>query len=138
MMKLEMYNLLFFSSFIFITNVFTAWYKKYYIYSLFFIFLIITSLIYHSNNNIYTNILDKFSILAIVIYGSYTLCNKTNKDKYLQVFFIVISFLLCIFLFYYGYCTGSYCYDPDKYIGDKYHCLLHFICSIGHHFIIFL
>lgn len=132
------YNLLIYSSLIFITNAITACYKKYYIYSLFFVCLIITSFIFHSNNNIYTNILDKFAILAIVIYASYILYNKIYTDKHILVILILITFILSIFLFYYGYCTNSYCYDPDKCIGDKYHCLLHFISSIGHHFIIFL
>jgi len=136
--NIETYNLLFFSSFIFITNVLSTFYKKYYIYCIFFISLTITSLIFHYSSNIYTNILDKFSILAIVLYGSYILYNKTSADNYKQVFVVVMTFLLCIFLFIYGYSTNSYCYHPDKYIGDNYHCLLHCISSFGHHLITFL
>ena len=40
------------------------------------------------------------------------------------------------FLFFYGYCTNQYCYDPQY--GNHYHCLLHGISSLGHHGILLL
>jgi hypothetical protein len=132
------YNLLIFSSFIFITNTFTAFYRKYYIYGGFFIFLTITSIIYHYDINIYTNLLDKSAILAIFLYGSYILYKKTTASKFIQVSLIITGFILCVFFYYYGYYTNSYCNNPDKYIGKQYHCLLHFICSLLNHLIIFL
>jgi hypothetical protein len=58
------------SSFIFTTNIITAYlYKEYYIYSILFSALTATSLLYHSNNNIYTNIIDKCAICAVVLWG---------------------------------------------------------------------
>ena len=131
-------KLLIFSSFIFITNVLSTFYKKYYIYSFLFACLTITSLIFHYNTNIYTNILDKISILAIVSYGGYMLYHKTTFENQLNVLVIVISFLCCIFFFIYGYYVKDYCYNPNKYIGDNYHCMLHIISSVGHHLITFL
>uniref|UniRef100_A0A6C0BA44 Uncharacterized protein n=1 Tax=viral metagenome TaxID=1070528 RepID=A0A6C0BA44_9ZZZZ len=136
----EISILLLFSSFIFLTNVLTTFYKKYYIYCFLFFGLTITSIIFHYHTNIYTNLLDKLFILSVVFYGGYLLYNKSKTDNQNQIYIslIVITFLLCIFLFFYGYYSNTYCYHPDKYIGNKYHCMLHLISSIGHHFITFL
>lgn len=131
-------NLLFFSSFIFLTNVVANYVKTYYVYSALFVFLIVTSLIFHSNNNIYTNILDKIAIFCIFIYGSYVLYNNLNMDKLYQIILIILTFISCIFLFFYGFCCNQYCYNSDKVISDYYHCMLHFIGSFGHHLITFL
>jgi hypothetical protein len=130
--------ILIYSSLIFITNLVAALIKKYFTYSLLFFFLIITSVIFHSNNNIYTNVLDKIAVISIVLYGSYMLYNKMSKDKCLKITLIITSFLSVIFLFVYGYFTKKYCYNPDRCVGNQFHCLLHIISSIGHHFIIFL
>lgn len=67
----EVFSILIFSSFIFITNVLSTLYKNYYIYSFLFVCLTITSITFHYNTNIYTNILDKIFVLAIVLYGGY-------------------------------------------------------------------
>ena len=134
----DKYNLLFFSSFIFITNIITSFYKKYYFYTFFFICLTITSLIFHYNSNIYTNILDKLSIFAIISYGALILYKNMSLIKYKKIILIIFSFLLVLLFFTYGFFTKKYCYDKNKCISDKYHCLLHFISSFGHHLIIFL
>jgi hypothetical protein len=131
-------NILFFTSFFFITNSITAFYKGYYFYSFLFFLLTITSVIFHTNYNIYTNILDKFSILFIVLYGGYLLYNKISIDKYILVLISILSFLLTIFLYSYGYISKQYCFDQEKCIGDRYHGLLHLISCIGHHCVIFL
>ena len=131
-------NILFYSSMFFITNSLAAFYKGYYVYSFLFIILTITSLIVHSNNTIYTNIIDKFAVASIVLYGGYMLFTKINIEKFLEISLIVSAFLICIFLYMYGYFTESFCYHPEKEIGDIYHSFLHFIASLGHHFIIFL
>jgi hypothetical protein len=132
------FPVLMYSSVIFITNVISAFYKKYYIYCFLFFCLTITSLIYHYNNNIYTNILDKIFVFSIVFYGGYMLYNKTTIDNQIFVLLIIITFISCIFLYFYGYCVKDYCYHPDKLVGDKYHSILHILSSFGHHFIIFL
>jgi hypothetical protein len=125
-----------YSSLIFLTNVASTLYKNYYIYSFSFLGLTITSLIFHSNNTIYTNLIDKLFIGAVVAGGSVMLYHKTYNP--IHVVFIVITFLSCIFLFFYGYCVNNYCYHPDKHVGDTYHCILHIITSIGHHMITLL
>ena len=138
-MKTNIYfPLLMYSSLIFITNVVTAFYKKYYIYSFLFLCLTITSLIFHYNNNIYTNILDKIFVFAVVFYGGNMLYHKTTTDNQISVLLIVITFISCIFLFIYGYYVKDYCYHPDKHVANKYHSILHIISSLGHHLITFL
>ena len=131
-------SILFYSSFMFITNVLAALIQEYYIYSLLFANLTITSVMFHTNNTIYTNILDKISILAVVFYGGGVLYNKINAHNIGYVSIIVLSFLLCNILYFYGYYNKKYCYDPNKKIGDQFHCWLHIISSFGHHFITFL
>jgi hypothetical protein len=131
-------NVLVLSSFIFITNIITSILYKDYTYSVLFLFLIITSVIYHSNSNIYTNILDKISIFLIVAYGSYNLNKKFNINNIIFVVIIIITFLLTIFLYIYGYFTNQFCFNSQKCVGNKYHCLLHFITAFGHNLIIIM
>ena len=131
-------NILFLSSFVFITNICTAFYNRYYIYSLLFTMLTATSLIYHTNKNMYTKSIDQTCVFFVIAYGCYMVYNKTNADKHIILSLIIASFLLCIYLYIYGYCKQTYCFHSQKNIADQYHCLLHYIASFGHHFIIFM
>jgi hypothetical protein len=133
-------NILFYTSFIFISNILLALYYKYYVYAFLFTMLMITSFIIHSSYNIYTNIIDKISILCIVIYGVIMFYNKIQYSETNNIYILIIitTFLLCIHLYYYGYITNQYCFDSNKNIGDKYHSLLHLLASVGHHSIILL
>jgi hypothetical protein len=148
-------SILFYSSFIFITNALTAFFNQYYVYSLLFCILTTTSVIVHSNDNIYTNSIDKVAVSSIVFYGGYMLYYKINaytpspeiggcrlsplqNDKYIQYSIIVATFLFCLYLYVYGYFTRTYCFCDEKCRAHQFHCMLHVISSIGHHFIIFL
>jgi len=123
------------SSLLFITNVLSSlWYQQY-VYSFLFFMLTMTSILFHSHPNFYTNAIDKCAIGAVVMYGGYLLYSKT-KDNLFQVMLIISSFLIVVVLFFYGYCTNQYCYDPQY--GNHYHCLLHGISSLGHHGILLL
>jgi hypothetical protein len=73
-----MTQLLIASSFIFLTNSIATLYFEYYIYSVLFGSLTITSIIFHYNTNIYTNLMDKIFIIGIVFYGGHLLYKKTN------------------------------------------------------------
>ena len=130
----EFSELLLCSSVIFITNVLSTYYYGDYVYC----GLTGSSLMYHYNTNIYTNIIDKVCILGVVSYGGYVVYNKITPEKILHVSFAVFLFTVTIFLFFYGYCVNDYCYHPDKCIGDKYHCMLHIVSSIGHHLVLVL
>ena len=129
---------LFFTSMIFITNVITALYKNDFPYALLFAFLTVTSLIVHSYDNVYVNILDKIVIVFIAIYGAHLLWSKYNNIDFIIVACIVVTFLFCIWVYLYGYVRSQYCFHQEECIANKYHCLMHFIGSLGHHCIIFL
>jgi hypothetical protein len=131
-------SILFYSSFLFLTNILSALIHEYYIYAFLFTILTITSVLYHSTKYFYANILDKCAILAIVVYGGWLVYNKLNYDNIIKTIIVVLFFLLCIMLYFYGYYYKKYCYDPNRYIGDQYHCRLHILSSFGHHFIAFL
>jgi hypothetical protein len=128
----------FLSSLIFTTNIITAYLNEYYFYSFLFVILTITSLIVHSNDNIYTNVIDKFAVVQIVSYGAYTLYRKINMNNILNCSTIIAAFLWCVYFYLYGFLTKKYCFCNEKCIAQRYHCLMHIIASLGHHFIIFL
>jgi hypothetical protein len=135
------YNLCFYSSIIFISNILIAYCYKYYVYSLLFLLLLITSLIFHSNNNIYTLLIDKISIILVVLYGGYLFIDKINKSdevKYFYLLIIIFTFIITIYLYYFGYCYNKYCFCEDKEMANKYHSLIHIISSVGHNLIIIM
>lgn len=137
--------LLVYSSFIFTTNIITAFYMNYYLYAILFSILTITSVIHHSkffykNYYIYSKILDRFAVFCVIIYGGIILYNKIIIKGYSHIILnlsIVICFLLVGYLYTYGYYVNEYCFDKDYCIQNNYHALLHIISSIGHHLIIF-
>jgi len=137
-MNIKIKNILVLSSLVFITNIISAFLCKKYTYSFLFVILTITSLVYHSNNNIYTNIIDKIGILLIVVYGAITLYNKTHTNKFIFIITVIILFLLTNFLYIYGYFTKQLCFNNEICIGNNYHSLLHYLSSFGHHLIIFM
>lgn len=135
--------LLLYSSCIFTSNILTTFFNGCYFYCFLFCCLTVSSLIFHyeqkdSDHVSIANIVDKICISAIVSYGGYMLYQKYSLDNPILVGLIVIAFIWCIFLFFYGYYVNDYCYHPDKCVGNKYHCMLHLISSIGHHLIVFL
>jgi hypothetical protein len=131
-------SILLLSSLFFITNMITAFFNQYYLYSFLFFILTITSFLVHYNNNIYTNIIDKIAILSIILYGSYVLYNKININKWINYSIIIITFMVCIYLYIYGFIVNDYCFNNEKNIAENYHFIMHIISSIGHHLIIFL
>jgi len=114
------------------------------VYAFLFGCLFLTSLIVHTNYNIYTNILDKMAIIAVVVYGGYVFFQKcllnefANLQQYILVLLIVMSFLATIFLYVYGFYYNKYCFTDDKNVANAYHSLLHLISSFGHHMIVLL
>ena len=126
--------MLVYTSLLFITNSMTTFYKKQWIYCFLFVCLTVSSVMFHAEPNMYTNVLDKLSIFFVVVYGAYRV--YMSKPNHMQWTVILGTFLSTLILFYYGYCTSTLCYSPTH--GDLYHGILHLISSIGHHFITFL
>jgi hypothetical protein len=136
------YNSCFFSSFFFLTNAIVAYIYEYYFYAMSFLSLTITSIIVHTNYNIYTNIIDKIAIFSIFSYGLFLFVVKvyTNDTFYEHIMSVIIflTFAATVYLYIYGYYTKSYCFCEDVNVGNLYHSLQHFISSIGHHLLTIL
>jgi len=146
----------FYSSFVFLLISIIAIFTRTYIYSLLFFILFTTSIIVHSQYaNTYFNILDKISILAIVLYGGFTFINKINTintirtirtidngiinvEKYYHILIIISTFLTTIYLYYFGFIYNKYCFCQEPQIANLYHSLLHVISFLGHLMIILL
>jgi hypothetical protein len=129
-----------YSSLIFLTNIFLALYYDHYFYAFLFLCLTITSIVHHSYNTVYTSIIDKMSVYAVIFYGGYIFYTKyiINTKDIIKPIFIVSTFLSVVFLYGYGYLTDNYSFHPNQDVSQMYHSLLHIISSIGHHFIISL
>lgn len=133
---------LFYSSFIFLTNVLIAYFYEEFSYSVLFFTLFITSLIVHSNDNMYTNLIDKAVIFCIVIYGAYIFFNKCKhiNSIYHIIFAIIIvtTFLLTIYLYCYGYFCNKYCFCEDEENAKLSHSFMHLVGSFGHNCIVLM
>ena len=132
-----------YSSLIFLTNIFLALYYDHYFYAFLFLCLTVTSIVHHSYNTVYTGIIDKISVYAVIFYGGYIFYTKYIKDtkdiiNIIKPLMIVGTFLSVVFLYGYGYLTDNYSFHPNHSVSQMYHSLLHIISSIGHHFIISL
>lgn len=129
--------LLFYSSFVFLGNAATTFYKKYYLYAALFLGLTLTSLVNHWAPTPTKTRVDQLFVAAVILCGGWVFYNKLPANRYLATA-VVAAFLLTGYLYTYGFCAQKYCFHPDKCTGDRYHCLLHLIASFGHHLITFL
>ena len=110
-------SILRYSSLFFMTNSITAYWVHDYLYSFLFGMLTITSVIHHTNYTIYTKLIDQVFVVSITVHGGNLLYqyqyqnqnqyqNQYQNDTYstqLQIRFIETAFMICVFLFYYGY-----------------------------------
>ena len=135
-------NYCFYSSFIFIANVVVFYCKSYYLYSILFLLLFATSVCFHSNKNIATFIIDKISIICVVLYGGYVFFEKYCKietvEQSIYASLIISSFIITLYLYYYGYNTDTYCFSKNKINACLWHSLIHVISCIGHIFIVLM
>jgi hypothetical protein len=135
-------NCCFYSSLIFLVNSTAAFYFGYLFYSIIFFILVITSLIVHSTYNGYAMIIDKIAIFMVVFYGGYlfyTKCLRPIDIKQIAYIISIIStFLITIYLYYFGYSKNQYCFCEDKQIANQYHSFMHFVSSVGHVLIVLM
>ena len=132
-------NICFYSSFIFLSNVFIAVLYDKILYAILFLCLFTTSLIFHSTRNRIIKLVDQAFVLLIVSYGFYQLSIKLSNSTFTT--YTIILYVLIIFTFLvvnYLYFSKDYCFHENKETGDMYHSLLHVISSIGHNLIIIL
>ena len=106
-------------------------------YAAIFAVLSATSVAYHSNKTLTTNLIDKVGIVSLVGYGSYLLYQKcrsglTTTHQYVCVAVALSTFFLTNYLYLYGYCCDDYCFHADSIVANLYHSLLHLLSVMGH------
>ena len=131
------------SPFIFIINILLGFYCNYILYGILFFCLLLTSVFYHTYYTDFTYIIDKVSILYVILYGSILFYQKINIINYNFIFMImtlliILTFLSVFYLYYYGYFMKYYCFHDDISIAYKYHSLIHYITSFSHTLIMLL
>ena len=134
------------SSLIFIINIILGFYNQYILYAILFICLTITSLFYHTYYTQFTYIIDKVSILYVVLYGALLFFQKVylisikniNFINIIMSIIIVLTFIYVNFIYYYGYYNNQYCFNDNINISYKYHSLIHYISSFSHALIMLL
>jgi hypothetical protein len=136
-----------YSSLLFLMTATLALYKKYHIYACLLFLLLITSLSFHYYKSKYSFFTDQIVIIIVIIYTFYLFCKKNynyyklkilNNKKIALISIILITVLLDIHLFIYGYYTNNYCYNKDNNTAESHHALLHFITVYGFNTIIIL
>ena len=104
------------SPLIFIINIIVGFYFDYILYGLLFLSLLITSVIHHTYYTEFTYIIDKISILYVILYGSmlfyqknYSIDNTNyNYVSRLLSIIIIVTFLSIFYLYHYGYYNKIY------------------------------
>jgi len=119
-----------YTAFLFIIPAIFGWYKNNIDYGNAFLFLTITSYIWHSSNknNYLKNWrfwIDQFAIYNIVLIGTYNYIMYC-KNYYCKLF-IFICFISCIIIYLINL----------KLIDDRIHFLIHILTFIAHSIIIF-
>ena len=92
--------MLYYSSFLFLLVSIIALIYSYYIYSLLFLFLTITSVLFYTNTKYY--LLDQTAIISCVLYGAYAYYNKFKLTigAILILYSLIIKKLLLIIIDY--------------------------------------
>ena len=70
------------SSLVFFTNAIVTYYYEYYLYSLLFVALAVSSSIHHWCKTQTSYIIDKLFVFAIVGYGAYVFFNKLANNTH--------------------------------------------------------
>ena len=130
----------FYSSLLFSTNAITSLLAGYYLYSLCFVALSMSSLFLHGlqQNPIHYCIyywVDQVCIAAVVILGGIKFWQKTKTGHPLLIAIIIGSFLFVVASFIGGKALEKMCFDPDKDVANLWHSIIHLVSSVGHHLI---
>ena len=148
-------ELLHLTSLIFFTNfIHNTWHKEY-PYAWLFLLLTITSIFIHSGifeeidkikapymqtiqtldfqNNLI--LLEKFIILAIIIYGG-ILFWKTSR--LIEVSMIPMSaFFSVVYMYCFGYFQNKYSFDPNPKVAIIAHAIIHILGCLGDHIVMY-
>ena len=132
-------NVLFYSSFVFITNIILAYYVDEPIYFLLFSMLLTTSLIVHYTQDIFVYYCDKVVIYSIFFYGFLVFSMKLYKIntlyQMLLTVLVVFCFVMCVYIYDNYSNINLVILNKEGYF---YHILVHLVGSIGHNLIMLL
>lgn len=145
----------FYTSFLFLINVVVCllYQDPPEIYALLFFALFTTSIIFHGSQSEDIHILwrsslmilDKISIIGVVLYGGYVFfrkslcgCGWIDEVKILHISCIIYTFVLTIYLYYFGFLHKKYCFHENKMVANIWHSFLHLVSCIGHILIVLL
>ena len=145
-------NYCIYSSFLFATNVLSGVYFGQYLYAFLFSLLTLSSIIHHSSKTQLTRNIDQIALYTVISYGGYKFYehyktisatttatgNPFDLTTITKYALIIITFLSCGFLYFFGYFTNNYVFHPEYITGQLYHVLMHLCGTIGHHLIIAL
>ena len=124
------------TSLLFVTNVFHALLRGYFVYAFLFMNLLVTSVVVHYEDTIGTNLVDKCSVFYVFLYGLYMLCRNASVDNWAYTLIIVSTFLFVVWVYIYGFFNRMFVFDESR--GVWYHGLMHAIGSFGHNMIMLL
>lgn len=132
-------NILFFSSFLFMSNIILSYIFNNTIYIILFLGLFITSVIVHFTQNFFFYIFDKCFISLIIVYGFVVFIKKVNYvntfNTFLYALFIIFCFYSCIYIYLKHSHKKINILHRD---GNYYHILVHLFTSLGHNLILLM
>jgi len=126
------YNITYVSLFLFLITSYVGLYVNKIVYAFLFLSLFITSFMYRLFYNDLSLIADVIVICLVGIYGIYMLYIKYKYLSSHVCIFIIFTTLIGLYIFYYGYFTKQYAYDPEKSIGYLYQSLIHCLAVTNH------
>lgn len=128
----EEIHILRYSSLIFLTNVFFGIWYNLYLYAFLFLLLTFSSVMVHTEDTLFINIVDKIIIFLIFLYGLIRLYYNNYNYNYKLLFLIVLTFLFCIVVYIYGFFNKCFCFDECDNVAQCFHASMHLIGSFGH------
>lgn len=153
------------SSFIFLTNAISAYMYSQYLVGSLWLFLMMTSVLYHSirlfhtshllftdmiirtnQNNYLLHLVCFFDMIAVYVILTYVLYNHFRKmlhtkfTPYITLVNISIFSLLgyIAFIYWYGEHTRQYCFHKYSSSAEKWHSTIHLSGSFAHHLTLLL
>lgn len=116
------------------TNAIHALLKQYWIYGLAFTGITLSSVLYHTSAKKDSTGLslfwfDQACIYTVFVVGFYYFLYVSRPLQTVAI----LSIILVMFYYFYGYYTTDFCWNPNPNFGQLYHGFMHVAGSLGHH-----
>tara|TARA_Y100000816_G_scaffold28161_1_gene18033 strand:+ start:6273 stop:6695 length:423 start_codon:yes stop_codon:yes gene_type:complete len=124
------------TSYLFLTNGIHLTIKRDFLYAMAFYGLFVSSVIFHSTGEgsdfkASIGVFDKIMVYLVVFIGGHRLFSRWKNTP--LHWFVVFTFLLTIYLYWYGYATQTLTWDEDKPTAYLSHVFMHSAGCLGHH-----